>query len=436
FRLRDSSHIQQQITKLLEDLLRRLKDVRGILAKGEGVDDGDSDVESIGYTSSEDEAPQTELHQLRRNVATIINLLFEISILVRKPARHDIRIGAKQSDVSGYEWADLRHVKDKFPKVNDLLAARLGQAITRRRKYLVYRKRHADKLRKGIDHDVPTGSAILSETAATDVRTWIIDADDRPSESGFSQTSYGPTLMSGGAITIPNPPKASHNARHLQELALFILPRKDDDDSDVDDSDAKLGAHSSRGSSSSIPMGDKVMDLPVYDAPTEAADDAKVVDEFSSPHSPHARRKSRARSPSYDDDDNPKERESTMTMQELERQEKKVAASESPKLIADGQNAAKKEEDWFRIRALAEFERKKYEEEMKEKRLKEEKDKVFKARLKDMYLAEGYSEESLEIMINTKDAQEKKKRIEKETKMVVEDTSSDDQLRQRRNSVG
>ncbi|KAI4141993.1 MAG: hypothetical protein LQ341_003351 [Variospora aurantia] len=294
FRLRDSSHIQQQITKLLEDLLRRLKDVRGILAKGEGVDDGDSDVESIGYSSSEDEAPQTELHQLRRNVATIINWLFEMSILVRKPAQHDIRIGAKQSDVSGYEWADLRHVKDKFPKVNDLLAARLGQAITRRRKYLVYRKRHADKLRKGIDHDVHTGSAILSETVATDVRTWNIDADDRASDSGISQTSYAPTLMSGGAITIPRPPEASHNAQHLQELALFILPRKDDDDSDEDDFDAKLGAHPSRGSSTSIPMGDKAVDLFVYDAPTEGADDAKAVDELSPLH---------ARSPSYDDDD-------------------------------------------------------------------------------------------------------------------------------------
>lgn len=65
-----------------------------------------------------------------------------------------------------------------------------------------------------------------------------------------------------------------------------------------------------------------------------------------------------------------------------------------------------------------------------------EKDKVFKARLKDMYLAEGYSEEGIEIMINTKDAQEKKKRIEKEDRMLVEDTSFDDQLRQRRYSVG
>ncbi|KAL8752172.1 MAG: hypothetical protein Q9184_005821, partial [Pyrenodesmia sp. 2 TL-2023] len=317
FRLRDSSHIRQQIIKLLDELLRRLKDVRAVLAEGE-----DSDVESIEDSSSEDEAPQTEIQQLRSSVATIINCLFDMSILVRKPAQHDIRIGAKQRDVS----------------------ARLGQAITRRRKYLMYRKRHADKLRQGIDHRIqdtlPGQSDILSETMATDVRTWNVDADDKASESGFSQTSYAPTLISRGAITIPNPPEASHNgapfecpycyyvirapstkswnrhvfndlqpyvctepkcttpdklyttrhewihhlrtahnhavnllhkctlcgvfqntperhhqhvARHLQELALFILPRNDYD-SDEEMSDVKLGADSSRGSSMSDPI--------------------------------------------------------------------------------------------------------------------------------------------------------------------------------------
>ncbi|KAI4178966.1 MAG: hypothetical protein LQ346_007304 [Caloplaca aetnensis] len=211
FRLRDSSHIHQQIVKLLDELLRRIKDARAVLAEGE-----DSDVESIEDSSSEGGASQTEVQQLRRSVATIINCLFEMSILVRKPAQHDIRIGAKQSDVSGYEWADLRHVRDKFPTIDDQMAARLGQAITRRRKYLIYRKRHADKLRQGIDHDIvseapPAGSDVLSETVATDFRIWNIDADDKASESGFSQTSYAPTLISGGAITIPHPPEASQN---------------------------------------------------------------------------------------------------------------------------------------------------------------------------------------------------------------------------------
>ncbi|KAL8926545.1 MAG: hypothetical protein Q9208_002872 [Pyrenodesmia sp. 3 TL-2023] len=371
FRLRDSSHIQEQIIKLLGSLTQKLRDSKLVLAEGE-----DPDVESFEDSLSENEEPQTELEQLRETVANIINCLFRMSILVRKPAQHDIRIGAKQIDVSGYEWADLRHVKDKFPVVDDRLAARLGRAITRRRKYLMYRKRHADKLRQGIDHDTqpetfPTGSDILSETVATDVRTWNIDADDRASESGFSQTSYAPTLISGGAITIPNPPEASHKgtpfecpycyyvitapstkswnhhvfhdlqpyvctdprcttpdklyatrhewvhhsrtahghevnsphictlcgasqktleghhqhvARHLQELALFILPQNDED-SDGHESGVKLGADSSRGPSASNRMGE-MQDAFGLDTGHEGSDqDASVHQEVIDPRS-------------------------------------------------------------------------------------------------------------------------------------------------------
>lgn len=98
-------------------------------------------------------------------------------------------------------------------------------------------------------------------------------------------------------------------------------------------------------------------------------------------------------------------------LEELERKEKEEAARERAKqemLIADAKKAAKKkEEEEFKQRVIAEAEREKYEKEMKEKKKKEEEDKAFKARLKDMYLAQGYSEESIEKMI--KDGQEKKK---------------------------
>ena len=44
---------------------------------------------------------------------------------------------------------------------------------------------------------------------------------------------------------------------------------------------------------------------------------------------------------------------------------------------------------------------------MKEKKKKEEEDRIFKARLKEMYLAQGYSEESIEVML--KEAEKKKR---------------------------
>lgn len=94
-------------------------------------------------------------------------------------------------------------------------------------------------------------------------------------------------------------------------------------------------------------------------------------------------------------------------LEELERKEEEEAARERAKqemLIADAKKAAKaKEEEEFRKRVLEEAEREQYEKEIKEKKKKEEEDRVFKARLKDMYLAQGYSEESIEVMIMESD---------------------------------
>lgn len=223
FRLRDSSHIRQQIIKLLNELLHRLNDGRAIIANGE-----DSDIESIhSLGSSENEAPRTETQQLRKNIATIINCLFEMSILVRKPARHDIRVGSTQDEMTDYEWVDQRHVTDKFPNADGNLALRLARAITQRRRYLKYRERHAAKLRQGIDHGAPgalhSGSEVLSETVATNIRNWNLDFDDKASDSGFTQTSYASTLLSGDHLTIPAPPRASHDGAPFECPYCFFV---------------------------------------------------------------------------------------------------------------------------------------------------------------------------------------------------------------------
>ncbi|KAL8781657.1 MAG: hypothetical protein Q9213_005922 [Squamulea squamosa] len=98
-------------------------------------------------------------------------------------------------------------------------------------------------------------------------------------------------------------------------------------------------------------------------------------------------------------------------LEELERKEKEEAARERAKkemLVAEAEKAEKKKkEEEFKKKVLEDAEREKYEKEMKEKKKKEEDDKKFKERLKDMYLAQGYSEESIEIMI--KDAEKKRK---------------------------
>lgn len=221
FRLRDSSHIQDQIIKLLEELLKRLEDVRLVIAEGE-----EEDVESLGGSSSEDEDSQTEIQQIRKSVATIINCLFQMSILVRKPAPHDLLVKSRKADVAHFEPFDQSHVLNKFPKADRRLVSRLGRAVTRRRQYLKYREIHAMKLKQGINNvtNVSQGDEgiVLSQTVATDLQNLHIDFDNNVSESGFSQTSYAPTLISGGHLTCPAPPRASKGGATFEcPLLLF-----------------------------------------------------------------------------------------------------------------------------------------------------------------------------------------------------------------------
>ncbi|KAL9032519.1 MAG: hypothetical protein Q9180_006452, partial [Flavoplaca navasiana] len=65
---------------------------------------------------------------------------------------------------------------------------------------------------------------VLSETLATDVQDWNVKFDDNASQSGFSQTTYASTLMSGGHITIPAPPRSSRGGAPFEcPYCYFIV---------------------------------------------------------------------------------------------------------------------------------------------------------------------------------------------------------------------
>ena len=210
YRLRDASHIRQQILKLLDIVRRRLKDAGEIL-------DGDSECDNDSSSDGEDSNPEepSEMAQMLDSVATMISCLFQMSMLIRNPAKHDVRRESYRSEISAFAPYDFNHVREKFPKASELLTLRLGTAITQRRKYLSYRERHAAKLKQGLSStafgaDTATMGG-LSDTIATDPQQRNIKFDDLASDSGLSQTSYAPTLKGGGNIIIPPAPRASHN---------------------------------------------------------------------------------------------------------------------------------------------------------------------------------------------------------------------------------
>ncbi|KAL9627976.1 MAG: hypothetical protein Q9164_007430 [Protoblastenia rupestris] len=133
-----------------------------------------------------------------------------MSMLIRRPAQHDVLVGSHASDTAAFEPFDKEHVRNKYPNADNVIVERLGRGNTRRRKHLKYRERHRAKLGKGIEEvqslqGVTTDSQ-LSETIATDFRTQHIDFEETSSNSDLSQTSYAPSLTDGGTITMPPPP--------------------------------------------------------------------------------------------------------------------------------------------------------------------------------------------------------------------------------------
>ena len=216
FRLRDASHIRGQITTLLDSLRRKLQDTKVALAEEEH-----DDVEVIDDLVDPEDA-KTEAQELQEGLATIIDCLFQMSMLVRKPAPHDLRLGSKDAEVAAFEQYDYNHVRGKYPRADDALVKRLGNAITLRSKYLVYRERHAMKLRQDVEdlapvahdlQDVQEGGTVTevtktSNTVATDFQPDVA-FDDNASDSDVSQTSYTPTSVGGENITIPLAPKNS-----------------------------------------------------------------------------------------------------------------------------------------------------------------------------------------------------------------------------------
>ena len=224
FRLRDASHISKQITKLLRDLEQSLHDILDELS-GDQPDGFEDDDSSPGEEST------TELQQLHEEVINITDCLYQLSMLIRKPAEHDVLIGSQPGDMTQFEFYDKEHVRNLHPRTEEPISQRLGSAITRRRRYLCYRERHHKKLEKGIEEvqgiQRATTGSMISETIATDFQPPNIEFEETSSNSGNSQTSYAPSLVDGGRVTIPPPPRDSVGGKPFEcPYCFFVIDIK------------------------------------------------------------------------------------------------------------------------------------------------------------------------------------------------------------------
>lgn len=213
-RLRDASHIRDQILKVLATLRQNLLDAEEIIieaAHGEG-----------------DENSASELVEAYSGVQKLLECLFQLSMRIRRPAQRDKVLGRRNEDAKDFEDFDRRHVRDKFPGAPDVLVARLTTAISKRRSNLKYFERHHKKLGRGIKvpgNDAGDESATFySSTLATTFREPSLAEIDKASISHASETSYAPSLFSGDShVTIPPAPPESVDGKPFECPYCYII---------------------------------------------------------------------------------------------------------------------------------------------------------------------------------------------------------------------
>lgn len=228
YRLRDASNIRDQIIRLLKGIQRVFDDLEDAFQESEG------DHVHVEDDSESEDNDGSEVQQIFKGLVNIIDCLFQMSMVIRRPVNHDQFTGIKKADSAPFEPYDQQHVENKFPQAKQDIRDRLGTAISRRRAGLKYRERHRAKLSKGLNkalgNQSETGSTVLSETVATEFeRSQLIQFDETASNSGVSETSYAQTLLESNArISIPPSPKESADGKPFEcPYCFFVITVRD-----------------------------------------------------------------------------------------------------------------------------------------------------------------------------------------------------------------
>ncbi|KXG52017.1 uncharacterized protein PGRI_083010 [Penicillium griseofulvum] len=217
YRLRDASHLKSETVKILQRMLRVLRSLTEVMnEEDEDQIDIDEEFHESDTEMEDDKNAMTDVQVLYQSLRNIINLLFRISMAIRRPADHDRLLGIKIKNASFFEpWAQ-QHVSHKFPNIDADMASRLSAAMARQKAVLKYFERHKAKLGKGLLVTGETESNYLSETVATEMPL-VEDMDqlqflETGFMSGISQTSYAPSIFTANeSLSIPNAPRESAN---------------------------------------------------------------------------------------------------------------------------------------------------------------------------------------------------------------------------------
>ncbi|KAL2680393.1 hypothetical protein Neosp_007991 [[Neocosmospora] mangrovei] len=122
----------------------------------------------------------TEFSELLSIIQASVDRLFRLSMLIRRKrprGRETAETGTHVVDAT----MDIRHIKDKFPKVKaeEWLAVRLGTAIAKRRAFISYRQLHHERLAGDSTEEGAARSKTAPSTIATTYEEGSLDIEQQ-----------------------------------------------------------------------------------------------------------------------------------------------------------------------------------------------------------------------------------------------------------------
>ncbi|KAI4210718.1 MAG: hypothetical protein LQ351_006494 [Letrouitia transgressa] len=148
YRLRDSSHICQQIIQLLTDLQRLVEDAKALLI--DEINLGEHGVVFRSPVELED-GPVEEFHELQEGFVSIVGCLFQMSMLARTPSQHDADMAPLEEESMENFGMEKTQIIRRHPKVAKFLVNRLEATIKQRHLLWRHRKRSREDRETGDD---------------------------------------------------------------------------------------------------------------------------------------------------------------------------------------------------------------------------------------------------------------------------------------------
>ena len=179
-----------------------------------------------------DEPVTTELDELLASIQASVDRLFRLSMLIRRSrprGRLPTEAGALGVDPS----MDIRHVKDKFPKVKETewLAERLGIAIAKRRAFIRYRKLHHQRLAEQSQDLAENSNAKAPPTIATTYDESSIDIEQHAAKLAQPSIITGATSFAtafggdeSGDLRVPDLTRLEFHGIQLEYDSAFDCP--------------------------------------------------------------------------------------------------------------------------------------------------------------------------------------------------------------------